>query len=348
MLTGYLLDGGNVVAELEDDALSASYLRGANLIFRTTSATEYYTFNAHGDVVGLVSAAGTQTKTYDYDAFGNEKDRLGSDPNPFRYCGEYFDVESGAYYLRARYYDPSVGRFTQEDTHWNTSNMIYGDEPQQIGEYEDPLGTSRYVYAPQITAVMQAGCLYGYGLNNPVKWRDPTGRNSVDAYEPICYGGQGVSFSLGDILVFFAGIIASIKNAMTPSKNQAPNNAATAPGSAGGDPGNDRDPKKRTGQWHHVFSKKILRELSQHKVLKGIFKRADLLIQAFTLQDHHGYETWHRDFDNAVVAWLQENKDATPIQFLQMLFDMCNTPEMLQKFGVELLEMIVELMERVG
>ena len=109
------MDGGNVVAELEDDALSASYLRGANLISRTTSATEYYTFNAHGDVVGLVSAAGTQTKTYDYDAFGNEKDRVGSDLNPFRYCGEYFDVESGAYYLRARYYDPSVGRFTQED-----------------------------------------------------------------------------------------------------------------------------------------------------------------------------------------------------------------------------------------
>ncbi len=94
-------------------------------------------------------------------------------PLLFRYCGEYFDVESGCYYLRARYYDPSVGRFTQEDTHWNTSNMIYGDEPQQIGEYEDPLGTSRYVYAPQITAVMQAGNLYGYGLENPIRHFDP-------------------------------------------------------------------------------------------------------------------------------------------------------------------------------
>ncbi len=179
MLTGYLLDGGNVVAELEEDALSASYLRGANLISRTTSATEYYTFNAHGDVVGLVNVSGTQTKTYDYDAFGNEKDRVGSDPNPFRYCGEYFDVESGCYYLRARYYDPSVGRFTQEDTHWNTSNMIYGDEPQQIGEYEDPLRTSRYVYAPQITAVMQAGCLYGYGLGNPIRHFDPSGEIAI-------------------------------------------------------------------------------------------------------------------------------------------------------------------------
>ncbi len=130
-------------------------------------------------MVGLVSAAGTQTKTYDYDAFGNEKDRVGADPNPFRYCGEYFDVESGSYYLRARYYDPSVGRFTQEDTHWNASNMIYGDEPQQIGEYEDPLGTSRYVYAPQITAVMQAGNLYGYGLGNPIRHFDPSGEIAI-------------------------------------------------------------------------------------------------------------------------------------------------------------------------
>ena len=53
--------------------------------------------------------------------------------------------------------------------------MIYGDEPQQIGEYEDPLGTSRYVYAPQITAVMQAGNLYGYCIENPVYYNDVSG-----------------------------------------------------------------------------------------------------------------------------------------------------------------------------
>ena len=56
--------------------------------------------------------------------------------------------------------------------------MIYGDEPQQIGEYEDPLGASRYTYAPQITAVMQAGNLYGYGVNNPIYYMDITG-NSI-------------------------------------------------------------------------------------------------------------------------------------------------------------------------
>ena len=46
----------------------------------------------------------------------------------FRYCGEYYDSEIEQIYLRARYYDPSLGRFTQQDTHWTPENMIYGDE----------------------------------------------------------------------------------------------------------------------------------------------------------------------------------------------------------------------------
>jgi len=75
----------------------------------------YYLLNAHGDVVQLTDAAGAVTQTYDYDAFGNQKSENPVDANPFRYCGEYFDVETGTIYLRARYYDPSVGRFNRQD-----------------------------------------------------------------------------------------------------------------------------------------------------------------------------------------------------------------------------------------
>ncbi|MBQ7875832.1 MAG: RHS repeat-associated core domain-containing protein, partial [Clostridia bacterium] len=38
-----------------------------------------------------------------------------SDTNPFRYAGEYLDKETGNIYLRARYYDPSIGRFISVD-----------------------------------------------------------------------------------------------------------------------------------------------------------------------------------------------------------------------------------------
>ena len=83
--------------------------------------------------------------------------------------------KTGTYYLRARYYDPRIGRFTQQDTHWNTSNMIYGDNPQKINEHEDKLGLKTYSYAPQISAVVQSGNSYVYAVGNPVMYADPSG-----------------------------------------------------------------------------------------------------------------------------------------------------------------------------
>jgi RHS repeat-associated protein len=66
-------------------------------------------------VVQLTDDTGFVTKNYRYDAFGVEQNPQESDTNWFRYCGEYFDVETGTVYLRARYYDPVIGRFTTED-----------------------------------------------------------------------------------------------------------------------------------------------------------------------------------------------------------------------------------------
>ena len=173
--TNYLLDGANVVGERLNGEY-VSYLRGANLISRTSGdETDFYLFNAHGDVTGLADSTGVSTRAYDYDAFGVEKDPDPLDENPFRYCGEYFDRETETYYLRARYYDPTIGRFTQQDTHWTTANSIYGDNPQKINEREDKLGLKSYSYAPQITAVMQSGNLYVYGISNPVAYVDPVG-----------------------------------------------------------------------------------------------------------------------------------------------------------------------------
>ena len=131
----------------------------------------------YGDVVTTTNANGAVNHQYDYDAFGNEKNPDLTDTNPFRYCGEYLDAETGSYYLRARYYDPTIGRFTQQDTHWSTANMIYGDNPQKISEREDKLGLKAYTMVPQITAVAQSGNLYVYGINNPVTYVDVSGKS---------------------------------------------------------------------------------------------------------------------------------------------------------------------------
>ena len=78
------------------------------------SATYY-----HGDHLGSMRAAtdqlGAVVATYSYDAYGQLLSSMGSAPNPFRYTGEYQDSESGLYYLRARYYDPTTQQFLTVD-----------------------------------------------------------------------------------------------------------------------------------------------------------------------------------------------------------------------------------------
>lgn len=172
------------------DVTTTAYIRGLGLIAsRTNGAATYYHYDAHGNVVQLTDTNGTQVKDYTYDAFGVEKSADPSDVNIFRYCGEQYDAETGNYYLRARYYTPGAGRFTQEDTHWNTRNMVHGDDPQKWNEYQswldeddrdDPLGLHTYTYKPEVTAVAQAGNLYGYGLNNPVMYRDANGEIAME------------------------------------------------------------------------------------------------------------------------------------------------------------------------
>ena len=141
-----------------------AYIRGLNIIAsRTDEAITYYHYNAHGDVVQLTDSTGAVVKDYTYDAFCVERNADDTDANPFRYCGEQFDAETGNYYLRARYYTPGTGRFGQE------------------GPIRDGLNW------------------YGYCGNNPVNMIGPNGldavvitdRNSIPLGPYFSKGGKG-------------------------------------------------------------------------------------------------------------------------------------------------------------
>ena len=128
------------------------YVRGTNLLAKFSKQSggvktdyQYYTQNAHGDVVNLTDADGAVIKSYTYDAFGVEVDPNSGDVNVFRFCGEYFDTETGTIYLRARYYQASIGRFISRDSY--------------TGKNTDPLSLN----------------LYTYCRNNPIFYFDPFG-----------------------------------------------------------------------------------------------------------------------------------------------------------------------------
>ncbi|MFN8534579.1 MAG: RHS repeat-associated core domain-containing protein [Dehalococcoidia bacterium] len=126
---------GTVIASYSYDGLDrpASMWRNGQ--------TYYYLADRLGSVLGLVDSAGTVVRTYAYDAWGVQTSTTGTLVNPLRWAGRELDEESGLYYLRARYYDPSAGRFISRD----------------------PIGLAG---GPN---------LYAYALNNPIVLTDPFG-----------------------------------------------------------------------------------------------------------------------------------------------------------------------------
>ncbi|MFQ5540505.1 MAG: RHS repeat domain-containing protein, partial [Candidatus Binatia bacterium] len=75
----------------------------------------FYHIDALGSVWDVTDSAGTGVRSYSYDSFGQLLTQTGTLSNPYTYTARELDPETGLYYYRARYYEPVVGRFLQED-----------------------------------------------------------------------------------------------------------------------------------------------------------------------------------------------------------------------------------------
>jgi RHS repeat-associated protein len=113
-------------------------------IHRYADGSHYYVVqDALHSVRGLSRRDGTWMASWRYGIYGAVIDSAGSAPVAvrFRWTGREYDVESGFYYFRARYYDPAAQRFVQED----------------------PIGFAG------------GANLYAYSDGNPTNTRDPSG-----------------------------------------------------------------------------------------------------------------------------------------------------------------------------
>lgn len=139
-----------VLEEVVGGSTQVSYSYGHDLISQDRAgATSFYHYDGLGSTRALSDATGTITDTYHYEAFGEVLGQTGTTENSYLYTGEQFDGSLNQYYLRARYYDQGIGRFTQMDT-W-------------MGNNYDPVTLHKYLYANA----------------DPVTYVDPTGNFSI-------------------------------------------------------------------------------------------------------------------------------------------------------------------------
>ena len=142
-MSRFIFSGREVVTEVDDNyGLKAAIIRGHEILAQKDSkdSSYYYFNNAHGDVTALLDGRGEIVNRYKYDAFGNTIEAVEKVHNRFRYAGEQFDPVTGQYYLRARFYNPVIGRFTQEDTYRGDGLNLYAYVGNNPVNYYDPSG----------------------------------------------------------------------------------------------------------------------------------------------------------------------------------------------------------------
>lgn len=132
-----------VVAEETSNGTITRYIRGFGIISSDSEEAKtyyHYVSDAQGSITHVLSEDAEILNHYNYDAFGNIIEKTEQVENRFCYNGEMLDPITQQYYLRARFYHPVIGRFTQEDTYYGDGlNLYQYCQANPVG-YVDPSG----------------------------------------------------------------------------------------------------------------------------------------------------------------------------------------------------------------
>ncbi len=142
-LVSFIYRGDEVIAE-ESQEDKIRYIRTSVLLTSDAESARTYYHYASDEMGSITHVTDSENEEilnhYEYDAWGNITACEEKVHNRFKFNGQQYDPISQQYYLRARYYNPVIGRFTQEDS-YNVDGLN----------------------------------LYVYCRNNPVSYVDPSG-----------------------------------------------------------------------------------------------------------------------------------------------------------------------------
>ena len=153
-VTNFVYRRGIMLAELDEAGNQAkTYTLGNeyaghvselnNSLTSENKAASYYITDEQGSIRYMLDQSGEVQNYYQYSAFGETIISEETTPNRLRYNAQTEDELTGLYYLRARYYAPGIGRFTQEDVIYNDGLNLYAYCNSNPVMYSDPSGFAK-------------------------------------------------------------------------------------------------------------------------------------------------------------------------------------------------------------
>ena len=149
--TGFVYHNGELLYEEEgigqdlNGQTSYHFGVGIDALQRGQELSYYHRDEQLGTAL-ITGAHGEIQNCYLYDAFGAEIATEEQFTNRIRYTGQQYDGLAEQYYLRARYYNPILGRFMQEDVYQDDGLNLYAYCKNNPVVYYDPSG---YAGKPQ-------------------------------------------------------------------------------------------------------------------------------------------------------------------------------------------------------
>ena len=142
-LVQFIFNQEREVVTEEDNTGLTRLIRSTELIARSTDAVRtyyHYASDEMGSTTHIVDDEGQVQNRYEYDAWGNITAQEEAVPNRFKFTGQQLDPVTQQYYLRARFYNPVIARFTQEDTYRGDGLNLYAYCANNPIYYVDPTG----------------------------------------------------------------------------------------------------------------------------------------------------------------------------------------------------------------